>query len=67
LGRVPKEGRSKVLKAKYTLSTTPAGDEIKVRAEREFETISDLEDFIAYNRAYFMKLQFQGSFKKEQD
>ena len=54
-----------MLKAEYTLSTTPAGDEIKGEYEQEFDTISELEDFIAYNRAYFVRLQFWGSFKKE--
>ena len=54
-----------MLKAEYTLSTTPAGGEIKGTYEREFETISELEDYIAYNRAYFVKLQFWGSYKKE--
>ena len=54
-----------MLKAEYTLSTTPAGDEIKGQYEQEFDTISELEDFIAYNRAYFVRLQFWGVFKKE--
>jgi hypothetical protein len=54
-----------MLKAEYTLSTTPAGSEIKGEYETEFGNISELEDFIAYNRAYFMRLQFWGSFKKE--
>ncbi len=56
-----------MLKAEYTLSTTPFGDEIKGQYEQEFETISDLEDFIAYNRAYFVRLQFWGSFKRNEE
>ena len=56
-----------MLKAEYTLSTTPAGDEVKGIYEQEFGTISELEDFIAYNRAYFLKLQFWGSFKRNED
>jgi hypothetical protein len=28
--------------------------------EREFETIGELEDFIAYNRAYIVELSFTG-------
>ena len=56
-----------MLKAAYTLSTSPSGDEIKGRYEQEFETISELEDFIAYNRAYFLKLQFWGSFNRNED
>lgn len=56
-----------MLKAEYTLSTTPSGDEVKGIYEQEFETISELEDFIAYNRAYFLKLQFWGSFKRSEE
>jgi hypothetical protein len=54
-----------MITAKYTLSTTPARNEIKGQYEQEVDTISELEDFIAYNRAYFVKLQFSGSFKNE--
>lgn len=56
-----------MLKAEYILSTTPAGDEVKGRYEEEFQTISELEHFIAYNRAYFLKLQFWGSFKRNKE
>jgi len=55
-----------MLKAKYTLSTSPGSDEVKGQGEQEFETISELEHFIAYNRAYFLKLQFTGSFKRSE-
>lgn len=55
-----------MLKAEYTLSTTPAGDEIRGIYRREFDTISELENFIAYNRAYFVKLQFWGSYNREE-
>ena len=41
-----------MLKAEYTLSTTPSGDEIKGQYEQEFKTISELEDFKG-NRHYF--------------
>ena len=30
----------------------------------EFENIGALEDFLAYNRAYILKLSFTGEFKK---
>ena len=54
-----------MLKAKYTLTTSPSGDEVKGIYEQEFEKISELEDFIAYNRAYILKLSFTGQFKRE--
>ena len=53
-----------MLKAEYTLSEKPHGEEIKGRYEEEFESIGQLEDFLACNRAYIVKLQFWGSFKK---
>ena len=54
-----------MITAKYTLSELPHGDTVKIKSEQTFYTISELEDFIAYNRAYFIKLQFTGSFKRE--
>jgi hypothetical protein len=54
-----------MLKVKYTLSTSPSGNEVKGQGEQEFESISELEHFIAYNRAYFLKLSFTGQFKRE--
>ena len=54
-----------MLNAKYTLSTSPGNDEVAGQYEQEFETISELEHFIAYNRAYFLKLSFTGQFKRE--
>lgn len=33
--------------------------------EQEFETIGELEHFLAYNRSYIIKLSFEGSIVKE--
>ena len=33
--------------------------------EQEFETIGELENFLAYNRSYITKLSFEGSIQKE--
>ena len=33
--------------------------------EQEFETIGELEHFLAYNRSYITKLSFEGSIQKE--
>jgi len=54
-----------MLKAEYTLSELPHGEAIKGQYEEEFETIGELEHFLAYNRAYITRLQFWGSFRKE--
>jgi hypothetical protein len=56
-----------MITAKYTLADTPGGTKIKVKNEQVFETINELEHFIAYNRAYFVSLKFSGSFKKEEE
>jgi hypothetical protein len=33
--------------------------------QQEFETIGELEHFLAYNRSYITKLSFEGSIQKE--
>jgi hypothetical protein len=35
--------------------------------EQEFETIGQLEHFLAYNRSYITKLSFKGSIQKEEN
>jgi hypothetical protein len=35
--------------------------------EQEFETIGELEHFLAYNRSYITKLSFEGSIIKEEN
>jgi hypothetical protein len=36
-----------------------------LKEEQEFETIGELEHFLAYNRSYITKLSFKGSIQKE--
>ena len=33
----------------------------------EFETLGELEHFLAYNRAYIREIKFSGKIKKEED
>ena len=33
----------------------------------EFETIGEIEHFLAYNRAYIKEIQFVGKIKKEEE
>jgi hypothetical protein len=33
----------------------------------EFETIGEIEHFLAYNRAYIREIQFVGKIKKEEE
>ncbi len=54
-----------MLKAKYDIVNQWDKSEILKNQTLEFETINELEDFIAYNRAYFVNLKFSGSFKEE--
>jgi hypothetical protein len=43
-------------------------NEIEIKTEEiEFTKISQLEDYIAYNRAYIREIEFSGKFTKEID
>jgi hypothetical protein len=43
-------------------------NEIEIKTEEiEFTKISQLEDYIAYNRAYIREMKFSGKFIKETD
>jgi hypothetical protein len=43
-------------------------NEIEIRTEEiEFTKISQIEDYIAYNRAYIKEIQFSGKFTKDED
>ncbi len=53
-----------MLEARYTIINQWKTDEVS-DLSMEFETISELEDFLAYNRAYITKLSFTGKFVKE--
>jgi hypothetical protein len=52
-----------MLEARYTLINQWKNDEVS-DLSMEFETISQLEDFLAYNRAYITKISFTGQFIK---
>ena len=34
---------------------------------QEFNSIGDIENFLAYNRSYIVKLTFEGSLEKEEN
>ena len=41
---------------------------IEIKTEEiEFTKISQIEDYIAYNRAYIKEIQFSGKFTKDED
>ena len=43
-------------------------NEIEIKTEEiEFTKISQLEDYIAYNRSYIREMEFSGKFTKETD
>lgn len=43
-------------------------NEIEIRTEEiEFTKISQIEDYIAYNRAYIKEIEFSGKFTKDED
>lgn len=54
-----------MLKAKFTIIDQWDNSRILKNEIMEFETISELEHFLAYNRAYILKLSFTGEFNKE--
>lgn len=54
-----------MLKAKYTIVDQWDNSRILKDEVMDFETISQLEDFISYNRAYILKLSFTGQFNRE--
>lgn len=54
-----------MLKAKFTIVDQWDKSRILKNEVMEFENISELEQFLAYNRAYILKLSFTGQFNKE--
>ena len=56
-----------MITAQYVIGDKPRGSSgIEYRKrEEEFTTIDDLENFLAYNRAYIVELSFSGSIKYE--
>jgi len=55
-----------MITAKYTIENQWKAGEI-FSQEQEFYTINELEDFLAYNRAYIRKLQFTGKIEANND
>jgi hypothetical protein len=37
------------------------------KVEVEFESIGEIENYLAYNRAYIKEIQFSGKIKKEEE
>ena len=54
-----------MLKAKFTIIDQWDNSRILKNEIMEFDTLSELEHFLAYNRAYILKLSFTGEFNKE--
>ena len=54
-----------MLKAKFTIIDQWDNSRILKNEIMEFDTLSELEHFFAYNRAYILKLSFTGEFNKE--
>ena len=53
-----------MLEARYTIINQWKTDEV-ADLTMEFDTISQLEDFLAYNRSYITKISFTGEFVKD--
>jgi len=53
-----------MLKGKFTIVDQWDRTRIMKDEKMDFETIGELEHFLAYNRAYILKLSFTGEFKK---
>lgn len=55
-----------MLTAKYTIENQWEKGEIFSK-EQDFQTIDDLENFLAYNRAYIRELSFSGKVEAKND
>jgi hypothetical protein len=59
-----------MITAHFTLTEKPRGagdNQVSPKLAQDFETIGQLEDFLAYNRAYIVELKFSGSLNFNQD
>ena len=59
-----------MITAKFTLTEKPRGagdNKVSPKLAQDFETIGELEHFLAYNRAYIVKISFTGSLDFNQD
>jgi hypothetical protein len=56
-----------MLVAKVKIQNQWNRNEIEIRTEEiEFTKISQLEDYIAYNRVYIKEMKFSGKFTKDE-
>jgi hypothetical protein len=59
-----------MITAHFTLTENPRGagdNKVSPPLAQDFENIGDLEHFLAYNRAYIVKIKFTGSFNFNKD
>lgn len=57
-----------MLTAKVKIQNQWNRDEVELKTEEiEFTKISDIEDYIAYNRAYIREIEFSGKFTKDEE
>jgi hypothetical protein len=59
-----------MITANFTLTEKPRGsgdNQVSPPLSQDFDTIGELEFFLAYNRAYIVELNFTGSLNFNQD
>jgi hypothetical protein len=57
-----------MLTAKVKIQNQWNRDEVELKTEEiEFTKISDIEDYIAYNRAYIREIEFSGKFTRDEE
>lgn len=57
-----------MLTAKVKIQNQWNRDEVELKTEEiEFTKISDIEDYIAYNRVYIREIEFSGKFTKDEE
>ena len=59
-----------MITANFTLTEKPRGagdNQVSPPLAQDFDTIGQLEDFLAYNRAYIVKISFTGSLDFNKD
>jgi len=61
-----REGTEMAIKAKYKIENQWNKGEI-FSQEQEFESIQEIESFLAYNRAYIQEIQFVGKIKEGEE
>jgi DNA relaxase NicK len=57
-----------MLTAKVKIQNQWNRNEVELKTEEiEFTKISDIEDYIAYNRAYIREIEFSGKFTRDEE